>query len=430
MFLKIVKSILSRGTEVFLSVALVLVCFLAILFLLGLSFPLGTGLGDLLSGDDRSFLERKRSGEFGFTLSGEREGPPTIAHLSRTYNTVKDRPVHAISWSSSRQGMELQDGHAVQTFHGSGATISFDKGSDLKLGPDALVVLKRFARDRFGNARRASLVVLDGELRARIGQAGRGPMDLEIVTPSGTTTVRSASAPNGRADLRVAANPDGSSTFTVFEGVGEVSARGRTVTVRPDHSVTVPRAGLPSGPVRLPSAPVVTAPPEDAAYHYRSVPPKIRFAWNAEDESDSYRLMIARDPEFLDLVYDKRMPDSELNHGNLKKGQYYWRVSGMAGWSESAPGPPRRLGVVLDSEPPDLHVSFPEETVFGNRFSLRGSVEPGSEVFIGNEPVPTNATGEFEYDLALRRGLSVVVVEAVDTAGNTAYRSQLVNAKY
>ena len=40
------------------------------------------------------------------------------------------------------------------------------------------------------------------------------------------------------------------------------------------------------------------------------------------------------------------------------------------------------------------------------------------------------ASGEFEVALALRRGINVVVVEAVDAAGNVAYASELVNAKF
>ena len=38
-------------------------------------------------------------------------------------------------------------------------------------------------------------------------------------------------------------------------------------------------------------------------------------------------------------------------------------------------------------------------------------------------------TGGFSYPLQIRQGVNVIVVEAIDEAGNVAYRSELVNGK-
>jgi len=49
---------------------------------------------------------------------------------------------------------------------------------------------------------------------------------------------------------------------------------------------------------------------------------------------------------------------------------------------------------------------------------------------VGGERVPTNESGEFEYDLQLRPGINLVVVQSVDPAGNVSFRSQMVNLKF
>jgi hypothetical protein len=46
------------------------------------------------------------------------------------------------------------------------------------------------------------------------------------------------------------------------------------------------------------------------------------------------------------------------------------------------------------------------------------------------KPVATDRSGRFSRRIALRHGINIVVVEAVDAAGNTTYRSQLVNGKF
>ena len=40
------------------------------------------------------------------------------------------------------------------------------------------------------------------------------------------------------------------------------------------------------------------------------------------------------------------------------------------------------------------------------------------------------ASGDFAYPLKLQPGINVIVVEAVNTVGNVAYRSRLVNGKF
>ena len=64
------------------------------------------------------------------------------------------------------------------------------------------------------------------------------------------------------------------------------------------------------------------------------------------------------------------------------------------------------------------------------RYLLKGVTEPGALVFVGGAPVLTSPSGEFEWELELKHGINIVVVEAVDEAGNVAYQSSHIQGKF
>ena len=56
--------------------------------------------------------------------------------------------------------------------------------------------------------------------------------------------------------------------------------------------------------------------------------------------------------------------------------------------------------------------------------------ESDASLYIADQRVPISESGEFEYGVTLAPGLNVVVIESYDAAGNVAYQSGLVNAKF
>jgi hypothetical protein len=54
---------------------------------------------------------------------------------------------------------------------------------------------------------------------------------------------------------------------------------------------------------------------------------------------------------------------------------------------------------------------------------IEGVTEPGVELFVAGDRVPVRPDGSFAATTALRPGVNLLVVEAVDTVGNAAYRS-------
>ncbi|MDZ4698159.1 MAG: hypothetical protein SH809_00520 [Rhodothermales bacterium] len=68
------------------------------------------------------------------------------------------------------------------------------------------------------------------------------------------------------------------------------------------------------------------------------------FSWSASAHADMYRLQVARDSAFLDVVFDARIPRTDtftlFNALRPRQEAYHWRLqlvrAGSEGWSEAA----------------------------------------------------------------------------------------------
>ncbi len=420
------KDALLRSREAILSLVLVLVCFSGFFGILSLSFPEGTSLQDLIL---RPTLRDSLNAEVDIDWDGEEDqeeaGP--LAWLAETERTVKDKRSNAITWSTARRGTALKNRHSVQTYARSRAQIKFDNGDDMTLGENSLIVIRNLERHSARRSAAASMILMDGELSGLSGILGEVPLETEIMTGGGVSMVIPKDQRDARYNVKV--NPDETSTFSVYKGKIKVRSAGESVTVKANQTVTVTPSLPPGMPRPLPSAPALMTPADGTAYTSRNAPPRVGFEWH-DETVDNYRLVISRDSTFDEVVYDEKVADPQVVHGNLPPGRYYWRVSGLSGWAEGLGSAPRRLDVIRDDAPPRLAVRFPGDVVRGDAIEVRGQTEPNALVFIGDETVSADPKGEFEHLITLQRGLNVLVVEAVDAAGNIAYQSKLVSARY
>jgi hypothetical protein len=101
----------------------------------------------------------------------------------------------------------------------------------------------------------------------------------------------------------------------------------------------------------------------------------------------------------------------------------------VKGPSEGRAAPARTFEVASDQAPPALRVEFPEGPLQHGEIVIRGATEPGAKVYIGKAQAAVGPDGAFEASVVLARGVQIVVVEAVDSAGNIAYTSQTLAAR-
>jgi hypothetical protein len=60
----------------------------------------------------------------------------------------------------------------------------------------------------------------------------------------------------------------------------------------------------------------------------------------------------------------------------------------------------------------------------GGHYTRKGRTEPGSKVTVNSEPVTLSADGSFSYEVVLKPGGNKVTVQATDSAGNTASKTE------
>jgi hypothetical protein len=432
-----IKQSVARLTEATLSVLIALVFFLAFLALLYLLFPSGTTFSDMVRDADRRFLPGEDALGRSLLVSdgqhayeGFQDGA-NAAFLAVVRNKVKSKAATEIAWTKAAEGMRLYDRHAVQTFDRSSAVIKFDDRNQLNVGDNSLVVIKRLERNPVFRERRSFLVVVDGELRGTIAASTESALFFEIETPGAVTRIRTRDIKEGKVDFRISVDPEDKSSFiAMLRGSAEVEAGGQSVVVGSNTSTVVTPGGMPSEPQALPEPVMLHTPADDAVLYYRDLPPRISFSWQPVPAASGYIFMLGRDPLLSDIVIEERLSRPSFLHGNLKGGTYYWRVSAPRSGQQSLSSETRRITLLQDGIPPLLTVEFPPPTVEGDEGVVRGAVESGCRVYVMGKPAATDRSGRFSHRITLRHGINIIVVEAVDAAGNTTYRSQLVNGKF
>ncbi len=418
---RLLRATVVGASEITLAVTLVAV----LTGIFGLSllvlFPEGSGLSDLYSKIVRG--ARDPQGRATTIAEPEREGPAAV--LKQISRSVKDRPADSVAWQASRVGMQLDDRHAIQTLARSGAVVAIGERDEVRLRENSLVVFQYAEREAKAGRSRTSIVLLGGGVEGRLGAGGATA--LGIVAGGAETELRAI----GRtpADFRVTANTDQSSTLTVLSGKAEVEVGGQSVKLAPDESVTVSGAHLVGEPVRIPDAPQLLEPADREVVYFSTAIPRVALTWAASPGAESYQLTVARDAAFGDLVFEQKLATTSFVHGNLTPGQYHWKVQAFAGHRESRTGNVRTLEIVRDADAPSLEVQIPE-SIDAEQLTVRGVTEPGAEVLVGQESVRTSPQGGFEVVIMLKRGVNLVVVEAIDGAGNSSYRSQYVEARF
>ena len=426
-----IKKLATRIIELVFAILLVLVFFLGLFKALNMFFPFGTSLqmmaADSYGGSDtedrRRFSMAQGRNDLDFSKTGE-----WAAVLERIDNKVKSKRSDGIVWRRAKKGMDLFDRDAVQTQKKSSATIRFDDENYLVMAENSLVIIQRKEEDLLFREKRSFMVVVDGELKGNISGAGENSVYLEITTPGATTRIK-AKDEKSAAEFKINVKKDRSSVVTVYAGTAEVEAQGEKVMVAANQSSRVFFNEVPEKPVELPAVVKLVSPIDSGNYVYQSLPPKIWFRWKKNKLAAGYHVMIAKDPLFAQVILNDNLKENYFVHGNLKKGNYYWRVSGQAEGGEGAFSRTRKISVVQDRIKPNLSVEMPPETVYSNEFLLKGKVEHSAHVFVDNKRISVNSTGDFTYGLQLESGINVIVVEAIDAAGNVSFKAKLVNCK-
>lgn len=429
------KNILKRFVEGIIAIALVLVFFAILIIVFNLVFPEGSGLHFIFNdhSDEQPHASRNRSdlkitqGDNADLLLGDDHWGATLV---QTRNSVKSKKADDIAWRSARKGMQLKNLDAVQTLESSTATIKFDSQNYIDLGENSLIVIRRLEKDLLFKEKRSFMVVVDGELRGRLVGGDQSDVYLEIETPNAVARLQSNPEDQKGIEFKINVLEDAASSVTIYSGQGEVEAQGETVFLSDNQITKIEGELAPTEPVTLKSPAAMLKPEHRATFPYRSLPPRVKLSWAPQTGTIQYHLLLAKDKDFTRVLVDKTLKQNEFVHGNLREGHYFWKISSLNSAGEGPFSPVRQFSLQQDQLPPALTVKFPPATVEQANIDIAGESEPNANIYISGQEVTTAPDGRFQHRLHLSPGINIVVVEAIDSAGNVSYQSQMINGKY
>lgn len=415
-------------SEAAMVVGCVLVFFGFLTVLIRAYFPEGTSL--LVDPDGSFVADDSWSGdvELGIDAAGGEVDTLFAGEILKIQRRVQHRGANTLTWNDANVGGKVVRNDAVQTFSRSTAVMEVNSDSELTIGENSLIVFDQQEADPFLNDSNSLLVMVEGELSGNLSGEDRSRFRFGVNLPNSDVTLQPRVAGDD-VEFLITVNDDKSTTVNVHKGTAQVVSTDGTLKTIGDHqTVTIDSTGSELRVSELTRSPTPTGPSNNSAVSYRNVPQQIEFTWNAVQNTDRYRILIARDPEFADRVVDDDVLGTSFTHGALGSGTYYWTVRSRAGWSQSAESTVRTLKVVQDFDPPILELDAPPDTILAGAWRLQGRTDPDATVFV-DEMVVEHDNGRIDYAMELKPGANVIVVKAIDDVGNLSYAPLLVTAK-
>ncbi|MBI1951414.1 MAG: hypothetical protein HYS34_08635, partial [Acidobacteria bacterium] len=371
-------------------------------------------------------------------LTGEPEPRPSpapagaVATLVGIERSVKSRRASDLAWEDARQPMPLYEDDAVRTFDRSSATIAFGPDDLLEVDQNALVIIK--PRPGGAGESEISLALLSSDFLDSLASkpAAEQAKAIRVAAARRQITIRPVPAAGGAGEkTRVALRtlPDQSTGVSALSGSlrikgprgGEVVLKEKMVTRVTDTGILAPRL--------LPGSPNPIFPDDGATYAFAKRMRQVELKWSPADRARAYRLVVATEPSFRRVFADEKVGGTSFRVRVQQPGTYYWRVRAQDGDGFAGPySAVRSVKTVFDESPPPLSILSPPEMFVSPSPSvdLKGRTEREARVKVNGQKVKVGEDGTFVFPLALKEGVNLITVEAIDPAGNSEYGKRLI----
>jgi hypothetical protein len=361
------------------------------------------------------------------------------AHLVYLLNDVRFRRKAEPDWKKASQDMQLYNDDGLRTFEQSSAKVKFPSGETLNMDENSLIILKP-------EKKREEIDLLSGGVRAS---------KTKILTSS--TIVDPKIEPKSAApDFRTKLKEDKTTLVEVYEGIVDVTAQGKTVTLTKGFGTEVKFQQPPSLPRVLPPQPMTDlavpstgaakltgkATPDasriDIQVPEALEPTKMNGSDNGRKEDhavvlgqiiSSYHVQVSTTYAFTSFVLDEQKPFTGKLHIDFKERQlpngiYFYRIAfvdklGFEG-QYSAPAQ-----FIIDTLPPLLEITSPADgdEVDTEFVHVEGTTEPRITLKINDKTADIDDTGRFSTALMPVNGKNVLTLTAEDAAGNVTRKT-------
>ena len=247
------------------------------------------------------------------------------ARITSVNPDTRSRPAGG-GWSPAQSGQPLSTNSNVNTLEDGRAGIQFVDRSRVYLAAHTLVVIYGTASQTAVSKTPPPKVELEsGELQAGLA-ALRGDAVVDVgVSGGGRVSAQSRDTVLRKKDKRT--------TVAVFDGKADVSSGGKAVTVPLNHGSAFVEAKAPTPPRPLPPAPAGDAGGSPPVVLAPSGQALLSASWQAVAKAASYRLEVARDADFQEVVVREEIPAKvrAFRAERFPVGSYHMRVRAIDG---------------------------------------------------------------------------------------------------
>jgi hypothetical protein len=335
---------------------------------------------------------------------------------------VKFQKGAAGDWKDADARTALMNGDWVKTGGHASAELIFSSGTLYTVGPDAL--LEIYASVNPATSRKTNAV------KMRVGS-------VEVATTSDTSTVRTPGTQvvvEQQSTAQVGVAREQTSIVSMRGGASVApETGGAPIRLASGEKVKATAEGTLSPVKKLTMPPALLSPGDNQVFQ---LSPKLQtqMIWQAQSGANGYVLQVSRSRLFSTQEINQRLQKTSATAEVTSEGSFYWRVASVGPDGDAGPFSPfRRFRVsggtktaTSDRTAPILRMKAPFH-VGGQFYTIAGVTEPGATVFINEEEVDVASGGAFQKLVAFDKvGRNVVVIKAVDAAGNQKVESQVV----
>lgn len=336
---------------------------------------------------------------------------------------VKFQKGAAGDWKDADTRTALMNGDWVKTGNRASAELIFASGTLYTVGPNAL--LEIYSSVNPATSRKTNTV------KMRVGS-------VEVATTTDTSTVRTPGTQvvvEQQSTAQVGVREDQTSIISMRGGASVAPEAGGTpVRLASGDKISSTPAGTLSAVKKLTMPPALLSPGDNQVFQ---LGPKlqVQMIWQPQTGANGYVLQVSRSRLFSTQEINTRRQKTAATAEVTSEGSFYWRVASVGPDGDIGPfsgfrrfrvgGGSTKTGIT-DRTPPVLRMKAPFH-VGGQYYTIAGATEPGATVFINDEEVDVTSAGAFQKLVAFDKiGRNVVVIKAVDPAGNQKVESQVV----
>ncbi|HEX9148456.1 MAG TPA: FecR domain-containing protein [Thermoanaerobaculia bacterium] len=323
------------------------------------------------------------------------------------------------NFENARQRQPLFDGDFIKTGRNGSAEIMFSDGTLFTIRPGSLFEVRRPSSS---DASGSEVKMVSGAVNVYTSASPS-----TIATDDATAAIERDS----RVSVDVAAGEK--TEVTTYRGKTTVSTGLHTVVLEGRQSVVAAaRTGVLSPRVVLPESPRPLGPDDNRTFDLVTGG-DVELKWSRVPEAVRYRIQISRSRLFVPDANEVDLDNRTGLSAEIKvsrEGAYFWRLAAIdragvsSDWSSvrrfRMSSEPIQAGSG-DVTPPELSVLPPQQ--MGNLFLIFGKTEKGAMVTVNAEPADVSSDGSFKKTVTIERdGYAILVIKAVDAAGNETIR--------